>query len=122
MWFITFDSNKSKAELVKSVFRNRLDAFKYIHLNLNNANCYSNVSVKNGEVNLVSEKIKTGAALQVIDAENTIDYGVIDEITNYLIIVKKLDNSVVELTKNRVNKEVLLGNFKVFPSGVAAEN
>lgn len=114
MWFITFNDSESNSKYINNTFHNRIDAFKYIQKHLNN-NHYSNVAVKNADTQLISTNIQEGSLLQIHTESSDVNYGIIEDISDYLVFIKKLDGSTAELTKSRINKEYISGKFKITP-------
>ena len=112
MWFITYDNANAIDNYVETIFTNRLDAFKYIQSKLNDSTC-TNITVKNGDTSLISPCISVGATLQITTNGEKITYGIIDDISDYLVMIKKTNGHVVELTKARINKELILGTFAI---------
>ena len=113
MWYIRL-KNECDSTLIRNIFHNKQDAFKHIR-NTMKLNSYSDVDLINGDLELVSPNIVEQSLLQIVEGNKTLNYGIIDEITNYLVMIKKDDGSIVEFTKNRLNKEFVLGNFKIQP-------
>lgn len=109
MWYIKI-KNKQKEILVKSIFKTKQDAFNFIKINKYIA---SDVVLINGDTDLVSDDIKTMSTLKLNLEDSIKNYGIIDEITSYLVLVKKSDGSIAEFTKGRINKEFITGRFNI---------
>lgn len=109
MWYIKI-KNKHKETLIKSIFKTKQDAFNFMRANRYLA---SDVVLVNGDTHLISEDIKVSSLLKINKNESLTDYGTIDEITSYLVLIKKMDGSVMEFTKSRINKEYVKGIFLI---------
>lgn len=109
MWYIKI-KNKQKETLIKSVFKTKQDAFNYMRANRYIA---SDVVLINGDIDLISDDIQVESLLKVNREDSVFDYGTIDEITNYLVLIKKVDGSIMEFTKGRINKEYVKGVFLI---------
>lgn len=110
MWFISYNDDKSKTTYVKKIFNNKTDAHKYAICDLKDTNTY-NISIHNGDTELVSQDISNGVCLKRLVENRLVDYGTICDISGYLIMIEKPNGDISEFTKARVNKEFIKGNF-----------
>lgn len=111
MWIIKIE-NKTTNKLIKNTFKTKQEAFKYIKNNMIEYQG-SDISLINGDIDLISENIKKESTLEIKNNDTITYYGIIDEISDYLVIVKKPDGSFAEFTKSRINKEYIDGRFKI---------
>lgn len=109
MWYIKI-KNKQKETLIKNIFKTKQDAFYFMKVNKYLA---SDVILINGDMDLISDDIQTKSTLKINLNDSINEYGTIEEITNYLVLVKKNDGSIAEFTKGRINKEYVTGRFHI---------
>lgn len=112
MWFISYNNSKNEPCYVKKIFENRVDAFKYINMVLNK-NDVSNISVNNGDNSLITPLIKEGICLSLYQDNVVKNYGIIEEVSDYLVFVRKFNGDIIEFTKGRINKEFIRGKMIV---------
>lgn len=112
MWFISYNNSQYEYCYVKKTFEHKADAFKYINSTLNK-NIISNIHVNNGDSNLITPTITEGVSLLVCENNTIYEYGIIHEITDYLVNIRKLNGDIVEFTKSRINKEFIKGRFLI---------
>ncbi|MGU8834262.1 hypothetical protein ACSW8S_17130 (plasmid) [Clostridium perfringens] len=110
MWFIKYTDNQDNYNYVKEIFERKADAFTYIKTNLNND--INNVEILNINTSLISDDISLNTKLFLKSNKNK-PYGTICDLTNHLVCVNKGDDYVVELTKARINRELILGNIYI---------
>lgn len=112
MWFITYDDSHSNRKFVDKIFHNKMDAFKFTNEHLRGQS-YSQILINNGDVTLISPNIKIGASLKLKSDGSISTYGVINDISEYLVSIAKPDGDIVEFTKSRINKEYINGVLSV---------
>lgn len=112
MWFISYNNSKNEPCYVEKIFENRVDAFKYINVILNK-NVVSNISVNNGDSNLITPLIKEGMCLSLYQNKEVKHYGIVEEISDYLVFIRKFNGDIAEFTKGRINKEFIRGKLFV---------
>lgn len=112
MWFITYNDSNSNNAYIEKIFNSKIDAFKFTKDFLYGKN-YLEVLINNGDTTLISPDIKVGACLKIHLDNETINYGIISDISDYLVSVEKSNCDVVEFTKSRINKEYIKGTFTV---------
>lgn len=112
MWFITYDDLNNNNNFVNKVFNNRMDAFKFSNEFLKGKN-HSRILINNGDITLISPNIVIGASLKLKSNNKLSTYGVVSDISEYLVSIIKPDGDVVEFTKSRINKEYINGTLVV---------
>lgn len=112
MWFISYKDSKNKDCFVNKIFENRLDAFKYINTILNKT-LVSNICVNNGDVQLVNPFIKEGTQIQLYQGNILKNYGVIEDISDHLVFIRKFNGDISEFTKGKINREYIKGRLCV---------
>lgn len=112
MWFISYKNSQNEHCYVKKIFENRVDAFKHINSALNK-NIVSNISVNNGDNYLITPLVKEGVCLSVYQNNSVKEYGIVEEITDYLVSIRKFNGDIVEFTKGRINREFIKGRFLI---------
>lgn len=112
MWFVSYNNSQNEHCYVKKTFAHKSDAIKYINSNFNK-NIVSNISIKNGDNTLISPIITEGVILSILENNIITEYGIIQEITDYLVSIQKCNDDIVEFTKDRINKEFIKGRFLI---------
>lgn len=110
MWFISYNNSKNEYCYINKKFEHKLDAIKYIHSTVNK-NVVSNIIIHNGDSSLITPILIEGAHLLVSQNNIITEYGIVQEITDYLVSIKKSNGDIVEFTKSRINIEIIQGRF-----------